>query len=204
MRTVPCDESTRPRSRRPPPGRRSPRSPALEPLWALALAVAESAAEIAATAPSPAGGPAPTCTPPPTRLGRRRRRRPRRLARRHQRVGGRVPLRRPPGRGGHRPLRLGRRLPQQPPAGHRLPPRRRLAGHRRPPHPAQVLTRLADPRLFPRHSPGGAGTAVPRLDTGADEDIELASMTSGAARGSPHARTGTGRPPTLLLSLLPG
>ena len=202
MRTVPCDESTRPARRpRPGAGRRGPQPPGAPcGPWPW---------------PSPSRRPRSPPPPHPQLAGRR-------LPVRRRRPGPGAPTApaapaagapTPAGRGSssfavllagataHFVSGDGYLSNRQLATDLR---RRRLAGHRRPPHPAQVLTRLADPRLFPRHSPGGAGTAVPRLDTGADEDIELASMTSGAARGSPHARTGTGRPPTLLLSLLPG
>ena len=163
-------------------------------------------------APSPAGGPAPTCTPPPTRPGAPTARRPRRLAHRPHRVGRRVPLRRPPGRGGHRPLHLRRRLPQQPPARHRPPPRRRPAS---PPAPSSPSAAPPPSLLIPGAAVNGATPSVPAefttrtLEWPAGSaryrggEHELAWMTSAATWGSPP-HVGTGAPPTLFLSRLPG
>ena len=82
----------------------------LQPLWSLAVAIAESAAEIAATRPIPSWRASACTTPPPTRPGAP-------TGATARAAGGptapgraAVPLRRPPGRGGHRPLHRRRRL----------------------------------------------------------------------------------------------
>ena len=113
----------------------------LQPLWALAVAIAPSRRPRSPPAgPSPAGGPAPICTRRPTRPGgptaaaARPAGGPTAAGRGASSASPSCSPRPPP------PASCRRRLPEQPPARHRPPLRRRLAGHRRPPPPSRRLT----------------------------------------------------------------